>query len=297
MNSFNMMSSNEVVRTHRSKIPALNHFNITELHKMPELFDWVDCRVNDEHHFKMLLGGKDDGVAMRFFWNGQYEAATLRAWVYFASKSNLILDIGAHTGAYTLAALSASSGENVFSFEPHFMNFARLNLNLRGNGFKTSNSHMVAVGDKTEIRNFSISTNINYLSTGGSLDKKTGSFTSGVQVVNLDKTFATSIHEQIKLVKIDVEGHEDKCLEGMSNIIKVAKPIIFFECIDVTSGQKVEHFLLSKNYIIYEIDDITGKISETNKSFPYLDTNGQPVMHKINRISVPSQQRLTMNCI
>ncbi|MBF0446372.1 MAG: FkbM family methyltransferase [Magnetococcales bacterium] len=295
MEHFDLKISNDVANKHRKELPTYNNFNITELHKMPMLFDWVECRVTDDCKFKMLLGGKDDGVVMRFFWNGKYEAATLRAWVYFAAKGGIKIDIGAHTGAYTLAALKADFGKDVFSFEPHFMNYSRLNLNIRANNFNTGNSFMMAVGAVTQLREFSISTNIDYLSTGGSLDKKDGMIKNSVQTVNLDSTFDSQIHDKIKLIKIDVEGHEGECLTGMSAIIDTARPTIFFECIDSTSGINVERFLKSRNYIVYEIDDITGKLSEVENVVPHIGSNGMPIMHKINRIAVPAQQRLLVD--
>ena len=76
---------------------------------MPELFDWVNCDVGVENKFHMFLGGKDDGVALRFFWNGSYEKYTLKIWSELAKKiKGFALDIGAHTGCYSLAALAAA---------------------------------------------------------------------------------------------------------------------------------------------------------------------------------------------
>ena len=49
-----------------------------------------------------------------------------------------------------------------------------------------------------------------------------------VPVVTLDSTVP---HDgKTKLIKIDVEGHEDQVLQGSSKIIENSKPVIFFEC-------------------------------------------------------------------
>ena len=90
---------NAISKSKRKDLPFENNFNINELSLMPELFDWVNCDVGLENKFYMFLGGKDDGVALRFFWNGFYEKNTLRTWSRIAKNTNgFVLDIGAHTG-------------------------------------------------------------------------------------------------------------------------------------------------------------------------------------------------------
>jgi hypothetical protein len=71
---------------HREQIPENNFFGIGELLNKPVFFDWVDCRLKENIHFQMFLAGADDGVAMRFFWNGSYEKTTLSLWGEFAKK-------------------------------------------------------------------------------------------------------------------------------------------------------------------------------------------------------------------
>ena len=75
---------NNISKTKREDLPFENNFNINELSQMPELFDWVNCDVGVENKFHMFLGGKDDGVALRFFWNGSYEKYTLKTTTNFS---------------------------------------------------------------------------------------------------------------------------------------------------------------------------------------------------------------------
>ena len=141
----NLDKLREIAETKRSALPTVNEFGIRDLMSMPAYWGWVDC---DSGHsrFRMFLGGNDDGVALRFYWNGCYESTTLRAWALLAKKARFVLDIGAHTGAYSLAALAANPDCEVASFEPHFMNFSRLSLNLRSNGFSTRNAYWLGGG-------------------------------------------------------------------------------------------------------------------------------------------------------
>jgi FkbM family methyltransferase len=277
----------------RDKLPANKIFEINELFKMPKFFDWVECYPTDISNFKMYLAGGDDGVALRFFWNGMYEKFTIKLWCYFALRGGVIIDIGAHTGAYSLSAYSVDPKAKIISFEPHFMNFARLNMNLRGNNFSTSGILMLGVGEKNEIQPFSISTSLSYLSTGGSVGKRSNSIVQDVKIVSLDQYLPENIKDQIKLLKIDVEGHEAPCLRGMINLIEKCRPVIFLECISSVSGIEVTSLLRKLDYLFFIIDDVTGEISPVDDISPEFDTNGKLVMSRLNRIGIPSKDLIS----
>ena len=100
---------------------------------MPKYFGWVSYCINKNLNIKLFLGGNDDGVALRCFWNNHYEEQAVKLWLELTQIEGIILDIGAHTGIYSLIANCSINKGAVLSFEPYYMNFARLNLNLRAN--------------------------------------------------------------------------------------------------------------------------------------------------------------------
>ena len=53
---------------------------IKELLAQPPLYDFVKCKVDNNELFEMFLGGNDDGVALRFYWNDSYEEYSLSLW-------------------------------------------------------------------------------------------------------------------------------------------------------------------------------------------------------------------------
>jgi FkbM family methyltransferase len=275
---------NESAYQKRESLNSENYFSIQELTSLPPLFDFVDCIIDKESKFQMFLAGKDDGVALRFFWNGMYEKKTLSIWSKLAGKAKgFILDIGAHTGVFSLAALSSNNKVNILSFEPHFMNFSRLLLNLRANQFSNFQAFMFCVGSSNCIVPFSISTDLFYLTTGGSVGNRENAMTSSIQQVALDNFLSDDIIENISLIKIDVEGYEPNCFLGMHKILKNC-PIIFFECINTESGQKVQEILSKYNYKFYEVDDLNGSIKPVNKVVAHYH-DGKVLMNMINRIA------------
>jgi len=276
---------NSISKAKRKSLPLENNFNYKELSSMPDLFDWVDCDIGLKDKFYMYLGGKDDGVVLRFFWNGFYEKHTLKIWSQLAKKINgFVLDIGAHTGSYSLAALTAKKNLNVLSFEPHYMNFARLVLNFNANKFNTKNAFMFCVGDENKFVPFSTSTSVSYLTSGGSVGQKSGANVNSVQQVALDSFLIDQVIQNTRLIKIDVEGYEAIVLKGMKKILNY-KPTIFFECIEKNSAKLVEEILFSYGYKFYEINDLTGKITKVKSIEPQFDQENKLVMHKLNRIA------------
>jgi FkbM family methyltransferase len=256
---------------------------IDELLRQPPHFNFVECNVGGSNLFKMFLGGRDDGVALRFLWNGEYEAHTLNLWTKLSKsfkEDTIILDVGAHTGSYTLAALSVTKS-TVVAFEPYNMNFARLKMNVDANGFPSNNLFMAAVSDVKGTTQFSVNTEPNYLSAGGKIDDKGGYTVSTILLDDIIKDKAT-----VRMIKLDTEGHEDKCLRGAEDIVKIAKPVIFFESIESDIGNNVEQFLKSNEYNIFQVDDRAKTLNKVDSVKPCLDHFGRPEMHLLNRIAI-----------
>ncbi len=80
------------------------------------------------------VGSEGDHIARRLFWGGLTHFDPM--WTVFygiAQRSDVILDIGANTGAYTLVACAANSNCKVIAFEPVPRVFERLHQNLETN--------------------------------------------------------------------------------------------------------------------------------------------------------------------
>ncbi len=287
--SVTLASRNQLAQNTRNGLPVTNSYAIGELLRLPKLFDWVECQPERDCQFLMFLAGADDGVALRFFWNGQYEKFTLESWVVISRQmtGSVIVDVGAHTGAYTLAAL-ASGAKNVVSFEPYLMNYSRLIMNLRANGFKTDLAHPLAVGESFGNGTLSIGTDISYLSTGGQVGKVPGRRQFPITVVPLDEVLK-ELTIPVGLMKIDVEGHESKVLKGAVRTIARSKPTIFFECVTKESGDAVYKILAPLGYKFWLIDDHTGELEAVSRLEPEVSAGGGPLMHRLNRIASVSQ--------
>ena len=280
------MNNDEAIK-YRNKLPKINNFTIMELYQMPKFFGWLKHSINRINKIHMFLGGNDDGVALRCFWNNHYEKKTLEIWSKLSAIEGIILDIGAHTGIYSLAANNSIKKGQILSFEPHFLNFARLNLNLRGNGFSTRTMFMNTVGKQNQIQPFSVMNNIDYLTSGGKIGNIKNQFTTQIQTIAIDSFLDKTARNNVKLIKIDVEGNEYQCLQGMIETIKSSKPIIFFECISEKNNLEIETVLKSHDYSFFIIDDTEGFLEKTENINPILDNNNNIINRYINRLAIP----------
>ena len=208
-----------------------------------------------------------NSVALRCFWNNHYERKTLEIWSKVTSVDGIVLDIGAHSGIYSLVANKSIKSGAVLSFEPHFLNFSRLNLNLRANEFSTKTAFMYGVGKNNETLPFSISPNLDYLTSGGKIGRFQKQITSDIQTIAIDKFLDSKAKNNVKVIKLDVEGYEYECLQGMLETIINSKPLIFFECMSSKNNNEIELFLKNQNYEFFIINDLNGLIEKTNKIY------------------------------
>ncbi len=98
---------------------------------------------------------------------------------------------------------------------------------LRANTFAAGNKVEVAEIGLSETQgqlNFRV--NEDNLGGSGVTDSETG---MTIDVVTLDSMVAPMKIQNVKFIKLDVEGHEEQVLKGASELISASKPTIAFE--------------------------------------------------------------------
>ena len=178
--------------------------------------------------FEMLVINSDDTSVSRRFWNDNYSDFSLERWSNWSLEEGLYLDIGAHTGLYTMAALTANNKNRLLSIEPFPLNYHRIITNLRLNNLDNKNVKVLncAVSDSNKVVKFDVRTPRSYLSKGGKINKQG----EDIQAIKLDSLNFTGNNIDIKGIKIDAEGEDLKIILGAEKIIKKYKPKIIIEC-------------------------------------------------------------------
>jgi FkbM family methyltransferase len=137
---------------------------------------------------------------------------------HMLSANDLVFDVGSHHGLHTVCMARHSA--RVVAIEPNPHNVAILKTNTELNALKNVIVRQVAVGDS--IGKIAL---LRDSSEGGVLACKPGSVpTIEVDVLPLDQV--AQEHGFPDLLKIDVEGFEDRALKGASQILQRCPKIV-----------------------------------------------------------------------
>ena len=138
--------------------------------------------------------------------------------------SGYFLDIGANIGYFSL--LAASKGAQVIAFEPSPRELAKLYRNLLASGMTSVVVFPIALSDSEGVLPLTLAEEGN---PGlNSLQKvASGAHTIAVKVSPLSKILAPAVLRGVRLVKLDVEGHELNVLRGMHDIMYCFKTTKF----------------------------------------------------------------------
>jgi FkbM family methyltransferase len=162
-------------------------------------------------------------------WLGSYEYEKQKAWQCFLVPGNVVYDIGANVGFYSLLA-SVLVGEtgHVYSFEPLPDNLQELKMHLELNH----------VGNCTVI-DAAVSSVDGGAAFDPSDDRCTGHLEANgnlrVRTITLDWLIQQGEVRTPNLIKIDIEGAECECLQGAASVIQRFGPVIFL----ATHGREV----------------------------------------------------------
>lgn len=229
---------------------------------------------------KMFVHG-NDGLALSIF--KVYEPTQTEVVKEYVKEGDVVLDIGAHVGYYTLlfAQLVGSSGR-VYSFEPDPDNFELLKKSVEINGYQNIILNQKAVSNKNgKIKLYLGDENraINriYNANIGDANKSVE-----VDTVRIDDYFK-NYDGKIDFIKIDVEGSESSVIEGMTLLLNKMKNLKimteFYPFLIKKFGMEPEQYiklLLDAGFRLYDIlDDKSDKIKQTDLSGLLIKANSK----------------------
>lgn len=200
-------------------------------------------------NFDVLTIAYDDTSVVDRYLNKDYQDFTIEKWCDWSKESGIFIDIGAHTGFYSLVSLKCSEKNYVISIEPLPINFYRIISNFRLNNYDTTRATLLnmAITNKNEIVNFNTNTDWSYLSKGG----KIGNSGQKIKAIKLDSIKIDIPNYKVNAIKIDTEGEDLKVLQGGIDLIKKNKPKIIIET-RLNNVEQIYNFLSQLGYdIVY----------------------------------------------
>lgn len=171
------------------------------------------------------LSATVDGIELRGFLRHRsflaelesgYEPGVRRLYVDAVRDATVVVDVGAHTGLYSLLAARTNPNAHVIAVEADPYNAVALATNARGTGVR-----VVAMAASDTVGRTTFRQNLG--TVGSSLLDRSG--TGPVRVVEVETTTidALSLDARSLVLKIDVEGAELAVLAGAADTIARAR--------------------------------------------------------------------------
>ncbi|MDE7196640.1 MAG: FkbM family methyltransferase, partial [Helicobacter sp.] len=173
-----------------------------------------------------------------------YEVEMLEDMLQRTKENDLILDIGTNIGNHTICL--AANGRKVCGFEANPKMFELAQVNVALNQLQNRvQIHCCGISDKEERANFAaeIPTNFGAMRLQQTQD-------GGIVCHSLD---SFNFSEPIKMIKIDVEGMEDKVLRGAQNLIEKNRPILYLEAQRFEEFKRIDRILFKMRYVHWDL--------------------------------------------
>ena len=165
-----------------------------------------------------------------------HEPATTHLFKESVRPGDVVVDLGANMGYFTLLAARLAGGEgHVYAFEPEPTNFAHLTQNIELNAYRNVTAYQKAVADRFGSTKLFICT---YDSGHHTINQFDGiaAYARGrpvtsqwieIETVPLDD-FLGETARHVDVLKMDIEGAEALALDGMQRILRENRSLRVF---------------------------------------------------------------------
>ena len=185
------------------------------------------------------------GRAMQLY--GEYSEYEWQVLSAFAGTGRDAVEVGANIGTHTvpLARLLRSRGRRLVAVDAQRAVFQLLCANIALNGLLNVQAENVACSDVSGWVTFD---EPDYAAPGnfGAVEMKASGGAQRVRAIPLDELVPASM--DVGLVKLDVEGFEQRVLEGARSTIKRCRPVIYLENDRPQNSRSLIEMLWSMNY-------------------------------------------------
>jgi FkbM family methyltransferase len=223
-----------------------------------------EVRVSRDEHFTYVATATDV-LGRLLFWRGLdgWEPETTSVFAALARTARGVVDAGAHTGLYTLLACAVNPNASVYAFEPVARIAQALRLNIGRNGWAGRCSvfeNPVAEADgyvpfhvPASATPMSASLNPYGLQVGP--HDPAWQHAGGLVIRSYARAIDSclDVDAPIDLIKLDIEGFEDRAIAGLPVTLNTWSPAVIFEVIDADKCAGIENIFTQSGYQFYKL--------------------------------------------
>jgi len=171
---------------------------------------------------KMRVNWQDLGLSKEIVAYGRREIFSTDYFKHSIKKEEILLDIGANIGYYTLIAAKKARKGKIYAVEPVKENIKVLKENIDLNDCKNCLIFALAISSRNAKSNIYVHEKKNWSSFNKLPGKSKKQLT---RTMTLDKFIKNEINKVPSFIRMDVEGHELEILIGAKNTLKNAKKL------------------------------------------------------------------------
>jgi FkbM family methyltransferase len=200
----------------------------------------------------------DDWISNQVFWRGWagYEPETTPIFFQLAQEAEVVLDVGAFVGFFSVLAALANRRSRVFAFEPMADNAERarrhIELNRLGN-VELVPAAVAASSGSSELFHTGSAHPSSTSLVRDFMSSHQDVRSSVVPTVALDSFLEERGVRSVSLVKLDIETGEPDALRGMSETLERDKPAIVCEVLSAEVGAQLQTILEPLGYRFYHL--------------------------------------------
>ena len=187
------------------------------------------------------------GSGVHGYWLGSYETEKQQVLAKLIAQGDVVFDIGAHVGFYSLlASVLVGSTGHVYAFEPLPRNLFYLREHLRLNHISNVTVVEAAVSDRCGVAGFDEGTNsfAGHIAADGNLQ---------VETLCLDEMVPGKIPPP-DCIKVDAEGAEMLILSGAESVLANFHPIVLLATHGCLVHGECCRFLEDLGYVLWPLD-------------------------------------------
>ncbi len=216
--------------------------------------------------YRLKLIPNDTGISEELKIFKIHEPITTELIKKNVKEGMVCIDLGCNLGYYAIleSKLVGKTGK-VIAFEPSPLTFKFFKENLSLNEISNVDSFNVAIGDVDGTIKFLVTEQSNWSTViQGDLPEYYKGRIIDVPLVTLDN-FSKNHHvNKIDFIRMDIEGYEDKVIQGMTEIIKKFKPDLYLELHIPQMGiERTTKFLKKLQDGNYELEYYVPRIADT----------------------------------
>ncbi len=218
----------------------------------------------------------------------EYEWQTLEQLL--RSRRRDAVEVGANIGTHTvpMAQVQAAQGRRVLAVEAQPMVFRQLCANLALNAVMNADAHNVACSDAPGWLSFDAPPADREFNFGAVSMRDDGAALQRIAAVRLDDLLPASY--DVGLLKIDVEGFEQRVLEGSTATIARCRPLIYLENDRLEKSRALIEWLWARSYkLMWHIPMMFNP-----KNFAREKRNIYPNVGSFNMLAIPIEDPLNV---